>query len=79
MVEQPGWKLVAEFGATYEAVFAVARLEAAGIPVLRKGPETGIFGPGFGGFTPGGVQILVPADRLEDARAILRPEGGSSD
>lgn len=72
MSESPEWTLVAEYGAGYEADLATSMLEAADIPVLRKGPETGIFGPGFSGTTALGVQLFVPRSRLEDARIVLR-------
>ena len=41
------WELLKEYYAGYEADLAISFLESAEIPVLRKGPETGIFGPGF--------------------------------
>ena len=71
---EPGWARVAEFGAPPEADLAAGRLESAGIPVLVRGPETGIFGPGFAGTSPLGVSLYVPTDRLEDARQLLEPD-----
>lgn len=65
------WTLLTECSAGYEADLKVALLEAAEIPVLRKGPETGIFGPGFAGATALGIQLLVPASKLEMARDVL--------
>ncbi|HMS01887.1 MAG TPA: hypothetical protein PKE51_02885, partial [Gemmatimonadaceae bacterium] len=50
---------------------AEAVLRAHDIPVLRKGPEAGIFGHGFAGVTAGGVELLVPEDRVADAHALL--------
>jgi len=74
MSKDSAWVLVATFGAAYEAELPESLLKAAGIPVLRKGPETGIFGPGFAGSSPLGVQLLVPRTRIDEARAILDSE-----
>jgi hypothetical protein len=68
------WQRLASFSAGYEADLAEAVLRAHEIPVLRKGPEVGIFGPGFAGPTARGVEILVPADRVEEAQALLASE-----
>lgn len=69
--EDGGWQKVATFAAQYEADLAVARLEAAGIPVLVKGPTAGIFGPGQMGPTALGVTVFVPADQLRRAKEVL--------
>lgn len=68
------WIPVAEYGAGYEADLAESILRDAGIPVLVRGPEIGIFGPGFAGPTSRGVTILVPAEMLQQARELLDPE-----
>lgn len=67
------WAEAASFPAQYLADLAVQQLEAAGIPVLVKGESTGIWGPGYVGPTPWGIRLLVPADRLDEAREILEP------
>jgi hypothetical protein len=67
------WVVAASYGAGYEADIAAAKLDAAGIPVHIRGNDTvGIFGPNFGGFTARGVEVLVPAALLADARLLLR-------
>jgi len=71
MTSPKEWSLLTVYSSGYEADFAVALLRANEIPVLRRGPEVGIFGPGFSGATVRGVEIHVPADSLEEARAIL--------
>ena len=71
MMSPQHWQRVANFGAAYEADLAEAVLRAHDIPVLRKGPEAGIFGHGFAGVTAGGVELLVPEDRVADAHALL--------
>mgnify|MGYP001226052844 CR=1 FL=1 len=68
------WERLAEFGALYEADLIVQRLEAEGIPVFVRGPEVGIFGPGFSGASPLGVMVFVPKDRLERARDLLNAD-----
>jgi hypothetical protein len=66
------WIPVATFAAGYEADLAVARLEAAGILAVARGNDiTGIFGPGFGGATARGVDVLVVSDAADAAREIL--------
>jgi hypothetical protein len=76
MNESTRWRLLAEYGAGYEADLAAAILEAHGIPVLRQGPEIGIFGPGFAGPTARGVELLVPEEFLEEARVALESTDG---
>jgi hypothetical protein len=73
MNETPEWRQLAEFGGGVDADVAEAVLRAHGIPVIRRGPEVGIFGPGFTGPTAHGVSLLVPADRLAEAQAALEP------
>ena len=60
------------FGSALEADVAVSRLEAAEIPAISRGNDiVGIFGPGFQGVTAKGVDVLVPASAVEDARELL--------
>jgi len=55
----------------FEADLARQTLEDAGIPVLLKGPQVGIFGAGFQGTVQGGVELHVPAPEVERARELL--------
>jgi Putative prokaryotic signal transducing protein len=72
------WVRVATYAAGFEADFALARLESAGILGVRRDNDlTGIFGPGFQGATARGVAILVPSDAVEEAQAVLAEESGS--
>jgi hypothetical protein len=73
MAEQ-GWIRLIEYGTQVEADLAAATLRGAGVPVQVQTPVTGIFGPGYAGATHLGVALLVPADRGEEARAILDDE-----
>ena len=75
--QQVSWVPVAVYAAGFEADFALAQLESAGILAVRRDNDTvGIFGPGFQGATSRGVAVLVPSDAIEEARSILEPEDG---
>ncbi len=68
------WVSIARYAAGFEADLAVARLESDGIlAIARSNDITGIFGPGFGGATSRGVDVLVPSDAVDAARALLDP------
>lgn len=67
-----GWVTIANFRAGYEADIAIAVLDAAGIPAVRRGNDiVGLFGPGFEGPTARGVDVLVPANAADEARELL--------
>lgn len=67
------WIQVARFAAGFEADIAVARLEAAGVLAIARGNDVvGVFGPGFGGTSARGVDVLVPSDAIDAAREALR-------
>jgi hypothetical protein len=65
------WAKAASFKAAYEADLARQALEAEGIPVAVLGDTTGIFGPGYMGPTTRGNTVLVPSDRLDEARVLI--------
>ncbi len=69
-----GWALLARYDFGYEVDFAEATLTAAGIPVLVKGREAGIWGPGFAGPPSQGLSVWVPEARLSDARGLVEEE-----
>ena len=72
MPKSSGWVKLATYGSALEADVVVSRLEAAEIPAVSRGNDiVGIFGPGFQGVTAKGVDVLVPAAALEDARRVL--------
>ena len=50
-------------------------LEAAGIPVLVKGEEAGIWGPGFAGPTSQGITLLVATERVMRSAPGRAPAG----
>lgn len=72
MTHDSGWQPVATYGALYEAEMAQGRLESSGIPsrIDRRG-AVGIFGPGHEGRSVLGVALLVPSNRLDEAREAL--------
>jgi len=57
----------------FEADMARQQLEDAGIPVLVKALQGGMFGPGFLGPLPGGVTLHVPSPDFERAKDLLDP------
>ena len=73
------WITVATFAARYLADIPIQSLEGAGIPVLVKGEEPGIWGPAFAGPTSQGVTLLVPGGAREEAMEILEGLTGDPD
>lgn len=72
MAEPVRWVTVATYASAFEADIAVATLEARGVPArARSNDIVGIFGPGFGGATARGVDVLVLAPALHVARTAL--------
>lgn len=57
---------------SYEEVL-VARLRAAGIPVVEQYPKAGGLGKIYNGFSGYGVDLYVPKSRLAEARGLLKP------
>jgi hypothetical protein len=72
------WTRLANYDFGYEADFAEAALAGAGIPVLVKGREAGIWGPGFAGAPSQGLSIWVPKAHIGEARALLEPDPDAS-
>lgn len=74
------WVKIANYSAGYEADLAIAVLDAAGIPAMRRGNDiVGLFGPGFEGPTARGVDVFVPAAAVDDAREVLSASYDESD
>ncbi|MEO5798083.1 MAG: hypothetical protein ABIZ70_01375 [Gemmatimonadales bacterium] len=71
MTEANTWITVGAFGTGLEADMARELLVAANIPVMMHGEQTGIFGPGFQGWVPGGVGLAVPTAFAEQARELM--------
>lgn len=71
----PDWVKAREYATRFEAELAHARLESADIPsTIQAHGASGIFGPGYQGMVPGGVTLLVPADRLREVTEILNDD-----
>lgn len=55
-----------------EAELGIQTLEAAGIPAVARDHDlVGVFGPGFQGRVPRGVDLLVPSPMVDEAREVL--------
>jgi hypothetical protein len=75
-VETDRWVKVATFPTKFDAERAKATLDNAGIPaILQSHGGAGIFGPGYQGGVPGGVQLLVPSRELERAWSLVVRDG----
>jgi hypothetical protein len=68
---RPPWVVVASYGAVFEADFAAATLEEAGIPAKVSGAHVGIFGAGYQGPSHHGAHVLVPRHRADEAVELL--------
>jgi hypothetical protein len=62
--------VVATFADTWQAEFPQAHLTEAGIPawIESAGPDERFL---LSGGRPGPIRLVVPADRVEDARSVL--------
>jgi len=69
------WALLTRYEFGYEADMTEATLSEAGIPVLVKGREAGIWGPGFVGAPSQGLSVWVPMERLREAQEVVEVEG----
>jgi hypothetical protein len=66
------WVKARTFATRFEAEMARARLESADIPAtIHSHAGSGVFGAGFQGMIPGGVELRVPLDRLSEASEVL--------
>jgi len=66
------WEPVASYAALYEAEMAQGRLDSVRIPSrLDQQGGVGMFGPGHQGTSVRGVVLLVPRERLAEARNAL--------
>ena len=65
------WVKIATFATGLEADMARTAIEEAGIPVLVRGNQIGLFGAGFQGLHLGGIQLHVPASAAHAARDLI--------
>lgn len=69
---ESAWAVLTTFGALWEAEIAQGRLASAGIPArIDQGGNIGLFGPGFTGKSVRGITVLVPTERIAEARVAL--------
>lgn len=81
-VDGEGNSLPEEVAALYPdgqlmATSAMAMLHAFGIPAKLRYPGNGTLGKIVLGSSGYGVEILVPSDRVEEARALLEQDAGA--
>jgi hypothetical protein len=66
------WVKLANYASALEADIVVERLRSAGVHAIsRTNDIVGIFGPGYAGRTPRGVDVLVTSDAVNTAREVL--------
>jgi hypothetical protein len=73
------WVKIAAVASGFEADVIRALLEEHDIPVLVRGKQAGMFGGGFQGAVPGGVDILVPQAAASRARELIDTDVESDD
>jgi len=62
---------IARFSSRLEAETIAHALDPYEIPFLVQGSDVGMFGPGMTGFSPEGVALMVPENRVEEVRELL--------
>ena len=62
---------VARFSSRVEAETVGHALDPYDIPFLVQSADTGMFGPGMVGWSPGGAALLVPDEHLDRVRELL--------
>ncbi len=73
------WIEIASYGTGVEADWAVATLEAAGVPARLKGERAGVFGVTFQGALAQGLILLVRSEDAEEARELLGLDQGEEE
>lgn len=72
MSERAHWARATTCRSILEAELSKQSLESAGIPArIRAHDLVGVFGPGFQGTVPRGVDLLVPSPLVSEAREVL--------
>jgi hypothetical protein len=62
------------YSTSVEAELNAELLRAAGVVALLQGPQQGIFGAGFSGYSVHGVTLLVPAADYDRAVELIANE-----
>ena len=68
------WAKLKDYASRLEADLDIATLATENVPTIVRGPEVGIFGPGFSGSTSLGVSLFVPKQMLEFAQELIGKE-----
>ena len=63
-----------QYATVIEAEMHATILREAGIAAIVQGPQAGIFGAGFSGWSVQGVTLLVPEDDYEEAMELIGEE-----
>ncbi|CAN5314892.1 hypothetical protein BH23GEM2_BH23GEM2_00850 [soil metagenome] len=72
MTRRAEWARVTTCSSMLEAELSSQTLEASGIPSrIRAHDLVGVFGPGFQGSIPRGVDLMVPSPLVSEAREVL--------
>lgn len=71
MTDELRWVVLQSFGSGLEADMARQTLEEEEIPVLVRSNHAGITGASFQGAIMGGVELLVPQQKLAAARELI--------
>lgn len=70
-MSQSRWAKLAAYNTGFEADLLCVALDAQRIPYLIRGHNRGMDGAGYQGLVVGGIDVLVPEEALEEARAVL--------
>ena len=62
---------VSHYATTAEAEMHAEILREAGIAAIIQGPQAGMFGAGFSGYSVQGVKLLVPESELARALELI--------
>ena len=72
MTSRAEWAKATTCRSMIEAELSSQTLEASGIPSrIRAHDLVGVFGPGFQGTVPRGVDLLIPSSLVHEAREVL--------
>lgn len=69
-----GFEAVGNYSTRAEAEIYAEVLRENGITVILQGPQAGMFGGGFSGFSVQGVTLMVPEAEAERAAELIGDE-----
>ena len=65
---------LSQYATVIEAEMHATMLREAGIAAIVQGPQAGMFGAGFSGWSVQGVTLLVPEHDYEEAMDLIGEE-----